>query len=268
MPVTFLDPPDSTLILDTYPDVLHLEVTGHGYGLLRYYLNPFKGYHPRNFKTLRDSNRLVFTNYQVIDQEKNFIQNQLPKGVRVMQIQEDSLYLKYSPLIQKRLPLKLGSLPETEASFLFMGATFEPKVVNVIGPAIALDALNEIQIDAPNSMPLKASRKFKVNLRNYKDDLKIQPSFADLEVEVMPLGERSFKVEVQGEDNLILLPNQVEVKAWGAMSRLKGLSPDSFKLQVILDTNERLLDVQPLSLPKGLAKVEVNPRSLEYLIQK
>jgi len=220
------------------------------------------------------------TYYILTRNYKTAIQKQLSIGVKLQQINKDSLFLNLGSLQSKKLPVTADVKVNYHVGYdLSSSIQIKPDSILVSGPNDQIDMLNSIQLQP-------------IELRDVKEDFSSQISIIkptklknirfDLEKvtvsgKVEKFTEGSFLIDVEilnVPENITLntLIKKVEVVFVVALSNFNKIDEDSFKVKCDYKTaknnNLNYLIPKIVKKPSFLKSVKLIPNKIDFLIQK
>ena len=261
------------------PDEIVLNVSAHGYTLLRNQItarnNPilFRVISLNFTEISRDSGKYLLLTRTLHET----IQRQLGDQVTLNYISPDSLIYYFSPVIKKKIAIRPNIEVEFEKQFMQGGdIILQPDSTIVTGPAVIIDTLK--QVNTVYKKVLNISKAFTLNLPLEKvDNLRFFPENTTIVFPVEKYTETTLMVPIMAinmPDSLYLktFPSFVKLNLLVSLQNYNKLAPELFSAVVDYNsTFSRIRNKIKVRIVKQPSFVKVNgftPLSVEYIIEK
>jgi YbbR domain-containing protein len=270
--------PDKEMVGDI-PQSLSLNVSGHGYALLRNILTANS--HPIIFRVVA----LKFTEapndsgkfYLITRILKENIQRQIGSELIVNYITPDSLQYSFSPVVSKKVPVQADMDIEFTKQYMQEGnIIYQPDSILLTGPQSVLDTIKKII--SKKEKVSEVNKSFSRNLRFEKFenvDYKTDKVIATVPVEKFT--ESTIRIPIRAinvPDSFILktFPSHISVIYLVSLRNYNKVSSGQFT--AIVDYNSaktsinNKLKIKIDRYPAMIKLVSFNPKNVEYLIEK
>lgn len=278
-PVKYSNFPKEYMIENTLPDKLMITVHDRGFALLRYKLTSSFIPLGLNIENLiLQKNNSKQSGYAFIEPTLllNRIRKQLSSGTELLAISPDTVYIHYSKLRTKKVPVVSNVNITPEKQYIVSGRIIiKPDSVTIFGPRNIIDTMSMVLTENDAFKNIDDTLTRNIALQNYPS-VEMDKHRVLITVPIEPFTEKRMMVPVIGRsfpDTLRLrtFPGMVEVAFFVGLSKYNEIQPEDVK--VYIDYNAIKNN------PRGTAHLELlvnkavinNPRlktgDLEYLLE-
>jgi hypothetical protein len=270
--------PDKELV-GNIPSEISLNVTGHGYALLRNMFTAVQ--HPivlrvmsLNFNEIRgDSSRY----YLLTKGLKELIQMQLGLEITLNYMDPDTLYYKFSPVVRKKVPVLADVQFDFEKQFMQANAiSIKPDSIIISGPEAIVDTVSDVKthfqsfskIDKSFSVEMKLVPIEKVYLVRNNVTItvpveKYTESFIEVPIKAINLPD-GFTIKT--------FPSSVKVNYEVSLRNYKRVSYRLFRIVVdyssVRSGISNKLKVNLERQPSFIRNVSFSPKSVDFIIER
>ncbi len=279
-PVKYINLPKNKVLTNELPSRLTLKVSAFGFDLLRYKLstaflsNPFD---VNEYTNNRLENESLKKYNLLTSQIANRFEKELSSSIRLQGISPDTITFELSPILEKKVPVKLNISNSFEQQYMLGGEiTLSEDSVVVKGPSSVLDSIFNVETELLVLSDLDKTVKKNVVLKEGKG---IEFSLRKIEVTVPveQFTEAKKLVPIRANnlpDSLLirLFPRDVKVSYFVGLKRYDNVSADHF--DVVVDYNQTLsegsnrLTISLMGKPTFVSNVRFYPQDATYLIEK
>ncbi|QTE22960.1 CdaR family protein [Polaribacter cellanae] len=218
--------------------------------------------------------------YILTKSQLNNIQKQMPSGITVQEIVQDSLLLDLGTLTSKKLPLKANLKLKYHIGYdLADDIVISPDSVVVSGPKKEIDRLTELELSAIKLEDVKDNFKKEVtilkppNNKNLKfDKTKV---FVTGKVEQFTEGtiEVPYRItNLPSNIKITTLPKKIGVTFVASLTNFNKITAGSFQVEcdynVVKENNLNYLLPKVTSTSKFVKSFRIAPKKIDFLIQK
>lgn len=278
-PVTYVNFPNNTVLVNELPKTLSIKVSGNGFTLMKYMLKP-------KLKSIRfDVNS--FSLNELEGQEGSFftltryanqkLNNHFDNEIEVLEISPDTLKFQFSERIFKEVPVTLNANIKPAKLFMINGPIkIIPDSVRVSGPAVIIDTINEISTKSLVLNEVNDSLKQKVALQSSKN-IQLDPGNVEVQVPVDNYTTKNVQVPIEiinVPDTVFMkiFPSTVAVNFKVAVSQYDLVTADDFLVTVdytsIEESISSQLRINLVEYPYFIQNPALRKRTVEYLIER
>jgi len=275
IPIRYTGIPQNVAIINKIPTVITLSIKDQG-------LNLFSYSEPRLTPITFDLSRvfdqkgeILFTSEQISANIKRY-PNLMPTTT-VLEIQPDSIYIKYEKLSFKTLAVELVSKIELAPQYMLSNKIeMTPSKVMVFGQKNILDSMKSVRTEYVELKELNASRELIVKLKTVKS-VRFSNYETKVQLSVEQFTEKNIKIPVK----YINCPSNLAVRTFPAVVTLTynvGLSKFnnliSNDINVFLDYNDLKLSKnnrQKLKITNNspyISNVRISPQEVDFLLEE
>lgn len=279
-PITYINFPVDKIQTKKLPEELDLRVKAYGFELLRYQLstaflsNPFDVNGYTNNKMNKESvSRYVLQTNMI--REK--LEKDLLSGIELLQIMPDTISFEFSPILKKKVPVKLNIETQFEKQFMLGGAiSLNTDSVSIKGARKFLDQIHQVETEKQLFDDLNKTLTKKVDLIAL-DGVEIFPNEVAVKIPVDQFTEAQKNINLRVShlpDSLLLrlFPSEVKVSYFVGLKKYEHVSVDLFDLSVdyqqIKKTTNDKLKVKLNSHPDYISNVRFYPQEVSFLLEK
>jgi len=270
--------PDKEMVGEI-PQSLSLNVSGHGYALLRNILTTKS--HPIIFRVVA----LKFTEapndsgkfYLITRILKENIQRQIGTELVLNYITPDSLLYSFSPVVTKKVPVRANMEIEFSRQYMQEGKIiYQPDSIVITGPQSVLDTIKQIvsKKERVNEVDKSFSRILKFEkIENV--DYQIDKVTATVPVEKFT--ESTIKIPIKSVNvpdsfSLKTFPTHISVLYLVSLRNYNKVTAGQFSAMVDYNSAKNSINnklkVRIDRYPAMIKLVNFNPKNVEYLIEK
>ncbi|MBN1185913.1 MAG: hypothetical protein JXB49_26770 [Bacteroidales bacterium] len=276
-PVEYINFPKDKILVNDLPNKLRLNVEANGYTLLGYKLGPklqsiIYDIEKYSMRKVADGSESEF--YLLTSPAINMVEEQLGKDFRVLDMQPDTLFFRFTDIVVKRVPIVPDILVTCVKPFRIHGhISVNPDSILITGPGYILDTLEFITSKHYELKEMEKSLTKSVQLLQIKRVTYTQKR-VDVNIPIEEYTENSFeipitKMNVPDSINLILFPDKVKVTYMVALSDYEKIDPSQFIVRVDYSnvdvSGSNRVRVSMFEYPELVENAIFTPTSVEYL---
>jgi YbbR domain-containing protein len=270
--------PESRMMMEKLPREVDIQVSGTGYQLLSYLLQPDQA------KVLLDGRSIgmspstrageaFITTYPGID-----FFNREHGDIKALNILPDTIHFNFFDRGYKKVPVHLNSYLDFARQFsLSDSIQLSPDSITLTGPIDVLDSIHTIETEALVLNKLDRSGVYTVKIKRPSDKLNYAPLEVSAKLQVDKYTEAMLDVPVfvdhlLSRDSLGIFPQTVKVKYLVSLKDYKKVNPklfhiaaDAFDLRNGKTENLRLY---LRKVPPYVHHVSMEPETVEFIIRK
>jgi len=278
-PVNYTNLPKEKILVSQLPTKLDLRVQAYGFDLLKYKVstaflsNPFDVNEYTNYRINKNSKN----NYPLITSGIiKRLERELSSGIQLLSISPDTLYFQFSPVKEKKVPVKLNAKIGFEQQFMQSELIIlEPDSVIVKGAGSIIDSVEQMETKELVLSGLKETTDENIGFAK-TDGLEVSSKKIKVTIPVVRFTEAQKNVPISINnlpDSVILrlFPGDVKVSYFVGMNKYESISADHFDLRV--DYKEAAkgdagkLKIELKRKPDFVSNVRFYPQSVSFLIE-
>ena len=279
-PVKYEDFPKGKVLVSDLPEKLEIKVKGFGFTILRSkltsYIKPI--ILPINIFRLdikRKDNQYIY--YLLSRYTKEWIGNQLGSELQLISLLPDTLFFKFTDVIDKKIPVQLVSKLNFAKQFMQNGKILiQPDSIVVSGPQVILDTLKVISTYKLELKGIKDTITKEVNLfpipKISYDTKNVFITIPAVKYTEMVLNIPIESVNVPDSLKLKTFPAYISLSCWVGISDYDKMTPFMFRASVdykILKNNpSNKVKINLTKIPPMVINITYHPKSVEYIIEK
>jgi hypothetical protein len=278
VPVEYINMPEKRMIIEKLPSELNVNISGSGYQLLSYMVQPELGkilLDGRNIgvKPGFKGNNAFLTTYHGID-----FFNRQHADVKVLNIQPDTLFFSFFNRGLRKVPVKADAyLSFKKQYYLTDSLRLLPDSITISGPADRLDSIFQIKTEKLILNEIFEDGIYRLKIIQPDSMLSYEPLEVDLEINVDKYTEAVFTIPIRLEhlissDSLEIFPTEVELTCMVALSNFNRLNTGSFIVAAdafdLRDSKSSQLTLYLREFPRFVKNVRIKPETVEYIIRK
>jgi YbbR domain-containing protein len=270
--------PDKEMVGD-FPKKLSLNVTGHGYALLRNIVTTQN--HPIIFRVVAlkfeeipgDSGKFYLATRVL----KENIQRQIGTELTLNYISPDSLIYTFSPVVRKKIPVKADIEIEFLKPYMQEGHIIcQPDSITISGPASIIDTITQITTSKEKVSDINKSFS-KILKLDKISNIDFNTDHITATVPVEKYTESTIKVPLRGINvpdsfSLKTFPSHISIVYLVSIRNYNKVAISQFKAVVdykyTTTTINNKLKVKIERYPAIIKLVNFYPKNVEYLIEK
>ncbi len=275
IPIRYVGIPQNVAIINQIPTRIVLNVKDQGLKLFSYSEHRLT---PITFDLNRvfyQKGEILFTSEQISENIKKY-PNLMP-STTVLQIQPDSIFIKYQKLSVKNLPVQFVSKIELAPQFMLSNKIqLSPSMVTVFGPKNILDTMQIVRTEYVELKGLNESKQLTVKIKPNKT-VRFGTSETKVNLFVEQFTEKSIKVPVK----YINCPSNLTIRAFPAVVTLKYNVGLSHFNSVVTDEVQVFLDFDDLKMGNNdrkklkiinnstyISNVRISPEEVDFLLEE
>lgn len=278
-PIRYTNLPKNKILVNEPPKTLKLQVTSHGFTLLRHKLN--LTFRPLAFKVNDYTKKLMETTERsryTVSTKQNLeqIADQLINEIKVIGISPDTIQFIFDRIIDKKVKVKPRVDIEYKKQFQLAGSIkIKPDSIVVSGPQTILDTLAFVQTKPQYFKAASELIQRNLSLEEI-ENLAFNTKRVVLNIPIEQYTESQMMIPVSIENkpdsiNVKLFPNKVKVTFSVGLSRYSEVIPDDFDFSVNweeISLKDSRLKINVNEVPPFVNSVKISPEELEYLIER
>lgn len=269
--VTYTNLSIKKIIIDTPVKSIPLLVKGSGFKLI----------------STTFSNRIIELNldrttkkkgvnhYFLTKKHHSEIQEQLKSGIKLINIQRDTIPLKIGSLHSKTVPLKTDSNINFQLGYdLSTPIKITPNNILISGEKSLIDKINFIKLERINLENL--SKNTKINLPiNIPENIKTEITSAEISIILDKFTEGEIEVPVfvkNAPKGINIYPKKVKIIYKVGLKNFNKINPNLFRIEC--DYNRTIVNETSYLTPKlikspdSITLVRIVPKKIDFLIHK
>lgn len=273
-PLQYTDFPEDMVFVGEMPQTIELNVTGHGFAILRYRISRKPVPISFTVSSLTVDKIENSTAYILTRNLRSQVNGQLPSELRLLEINPDTLHFQFAEKSSRLVPVKPDIHFELENQFTTVdGIILEPDSVLVTGPDVVLDTLSFVPTAHEDLGLLSRNFSEKMELARVSG-LEYSVSRVMCSIELERYTEVQLNVPVVVEnlpDSLSMqtFPPRIRLTCRVGLSKFERINNNPFR--AVVDYREigeqtRELEVGVKNIPGYLLGYEYTPRTVEFLI--
>jgi len=278
VPVKYINIPEGNLLLGRLPTTLKIEISGSGYLLSSYLLQPDQAEvildgRQIGISSTGNSDEAFLTTIHGID-----FFNQAHSDVRLLHISPDTLFFTFSKQAHRKIPVHLVKELSFEKQYDLIDSIFlQPDSVTISGPAGLLDSIYRIRTERLVLSGINKSGTYKLNLQRPESRLSYAPAEVKVTLNVDKFTEASISVPVtidhlNNKDSISIFPEVVQLVYLVSLRDYNRIKPNLF--HVTMDANDlktnkgSTLRLNIKKQPSFIKLIRMEPESTEFIIRK
>lgn len=218
--------------------------------------------------------------YLLVKNQFTKIQKQLPSGIQLQEILQDTIYLNLGLLKSKKVALKPNLEIKYQIGYALLGeVTVKPDSIVISGPENQLKKVTYLNLKKIklNNLKENFSENVEIVAQHKRKNFKFNIKKATVSGNVERFTEGKLKVPFVTKNlphgvDLITLSENVEVTFVVALSNFSKVSASSFLVECDFEISEKnnltYLIPKIISKPDFIKSVKLVPKKIDFLIQK
>ncbi|HEX7585490.1 MAG TPA: hypothetical protein VF373_12435 [Prolixibacteraceae bacterium] len=277
-PVHYVNFPNNKTLANNLPEQFDLTIEAHGFTILRHKLSFLVMPLEFNVNDLTNNRMTESKKSNFAFPARQFLSElsyQLSNEVKILSMNPDTLFFKFSKMGQKRVKVKPVVQVKLKKQYQISGNIETiPDSITVNGPQSALDTLHFACTKVLRFNAVNQTIQSEAMVSPLKE-LFFEPHTVKLDIPVEEYTEAEQSVPVvlinqPANANVKLFPSKVKISFQVGLSRFSEIHPEDFKLTVsykdIIDGKQRL-KIKAESIPAFLYELKITPEEIEYLIE-
>ncbi len=270
-PISYINLPQHKTLLNTPPKELTILIKGTGFNLLS--TNITNKPLLLNLKKIRNKEE---NNYYFLSKNiHSEVQNQLKKGIDLIEIQKDTIHLKIGTLSSKKIPLKSDINISFKLGFdLTKPITIKPDSVTISGNKTDLNKISYLNLEKINAENLSKSTELSSKIiipkiNNFKIDNETVKVI--ISIDKFTEGEIEIPVNVKNApEGINIFPKKVKLIYKVSLKDFNKISPDLFNVECTYNKNSETSYLTPKIQSNSdlITLIRVVPDKIDFLIHK
>jgi hypothetical protein len=278
VPIRYINMPKDQLLLGKLPSEAQMELTGIGYQLLVYTLQPIKGEitldgmqmgispHKKNGEAFLATNNAV----QVFNRQHT--------DVVALKILPDTIYFAFFKRGFRKVPVHLNRHIYFERQYGFGDSIrLSPDSISITGPAELIDSILSVETEPLIINNLSSSGEYLVKVISPSQELSYTPSKISVALSVEKFTESVLEIPVQIEhlmsrDSIQIFPESIKIKFAVSLRDYKKASPEAFGVAVdaydLRNNHTGKLRLYLRKYPSFVSNVKLEPEVIDFIIRK
>jgi hypothetical protein len=279
-PVKYEDFPKGKVLASDLPKELDIKVKGFGFTILRSklvsYINPV--ILPINIFRLdiqRKDNQYIY--YLLSRYTKEWIGNQLGSEIQLVSVLPDTLFFKFTDVVEKKVPVQLVSKLDFAKQFMQNGKILiRPDSVVVSGPQVVTDTLKSILTNELDIKGIKDTVTKEISLSSVSK-ISFTTKTVFVTVPAVKYTEMVLNIPIEVEnvpDSLRIktFPTYISLSCWVGLADYDKMTPFLFRAtvdyHVLKNNSSNKVKVNLTKIPAMVNNITYRPKSVEYIIEK
>ena len=208
------------------------------------------------------------------------IENQLPKSMALLEMDNDTLFVDLIGLIAKKVPVIPRTTIDLAKNYMLEGPiTISPPTVTIRGPKSEVDSIDSIRTSLMDleSITDDFAQEHSLVLNRALTKSSVTPSKVIISGKVLRFSEKVVSVPIvmlNVPDNIKvrMFPDEVQVLCQGTIASLKSLDTSDFNIvadfgQVEEATSNRL-PIRIDNVPKNLRNASLLTKEVEFILRR
>jgi len=278
-PVRFDNFPKNKVIAGNLPEYFTLRVKARGFKILEYKIsNTFLPYVIDVSKlTLRFHSSEKTSKFYTLTRffEEN-IESQIGSDFQVLRILPDTLFLEFTNMVTKRVPVVSEIKAEAESQYMIKGKTIlDPDSILISGAKPIVDTIIKVYTEPLKLGKLTDDFTDDVDLELMKN-IEFSHNKSNVLIKVEKFTEGSQRVDIKtinAPDSIVLrlFPSEIIVNYHVGLTDYEKVIPQLFDF--VVDYNEvksqnNKLNIKLVNYPDYLQSVRYSPTFVEYIIER
>jgi hypothetical protein len=278
VPIRYVNMPKDQLLLEKLPSEAQIELSGIGYQLLAYTLQPHRGeitldgmqmgispYKKNGEAFLTTNNAVQVFNRQHID-------------VVALKILPDTIYFTFFKRGFRKVPVHLNRYINFEKQYGFGDSIrLSPDSISITGPAEVIDSILFVETEPLIINNVSSSGEYLVKVKSLSHELSYAPSKISVTLSVEKFTESVIEVPVQIEhlmsrDSIQIFPESIKIKFVVSLRDYKNATPESFGVAVdaydLRNNHAGKLRLYLRKYPTFVSNIKLEPEVIDFIIRK
>ncbi len=278
VPVRYVNMPKDQLLLEKLPTEVQLELSGIGYQLLAYTLQPQKGEITLDGMLMgmspnkKNGEAFLATHHAI-----QFF-NRQHTDVVALKILPDTIHFTFFKRGFRKVPAHLNRYITFEKQFGFGDSIrLSPDSVSITGPAELIDSILVVETEPLILSNLSRSGEYLVSIKSPSPELAYAPSKISVALSVEKFTESILEIPVQIEhllskDSIQIFPERIKIKFTVSLRDYKKASPETFNVAVdaydLRNNHGGKLRLYLRKYPTFVSNIKLEPEVIDFIIRK
>ena len=270
--IDYVNAPDSLLFVKASKEKVNVQLSANGFQF--FYFNIGKKNVRIDLSQVKSQGTAYFVGKE---NYRSQIENQLPGNMSLLQVDEDTLYVRFEKLFAKTVKIIPDITLQLAPNHMLEGELMlEPSTVEIKGPKNEVHQINEIRTVGSSLSDI--SDNFSVQLELAGQDSLSNTYYSQNYVQVSGRVFRFSEQLIEIPVKVINLPDEVEIRTFpntistlckARIDLLKSLRPQDFELVADFQEAEegkQILNVKLLSKPEGVYDAQITENKVEFIL--
>jgi hypothetical protein len=278
VPVSYINMPESRMLIEKLPHEVDISVSGSGYDLISYIIQPKQAQVLLDGRSIGMSpsaraGEAFLTTYHGID-----FFNREHADIKALNILPDTIYFSFFDRGYKKVPVILEQSLTFERQFsLSDSIVLSPDSITLTGPINVLDSIAYIRTEAFVLKGLNKSGNYTVKIKKPSDQVTYAPVEVGVHLEVDKFTEATIDVPVYvdhllSSDSLDIFPQNVQVTYLVSLRDFNKVNPKLFRISAdafdLRNGKAENLRLYLRQVPPFVHGVRMVPETVEFIIRK
>ncbi len=278
VPVTYINMPESRIMMDKLPKELDVQVSGSGYQLLSYILQPelatvYLDGRSIGMSPASKAGEAFLTTYPGID-----FFNREHGDIKALNILPDTIHFSFFHSGYKKVPVHLNKYLNFERQFsLSDSIQLSPDSITLNGPIEILDSIHRIETEALVLNNLNKPGTYNIRIKKPNEKLSYAPLEIGVHLNVDKYTESILEVPIYvdhllSSDSLDIFPQTVKVRYLVSLRDYNKVNPKLFRIAAdafdLRNSKAQNLRLYLRNIPPFIHGVRMEPETVEFIIRK
>jgi hypothetical protein len=272
--VTFVQIPDSLILVGDFQETFPVRIRANGFQTLRYHWSTKKV--TLNLSGIKQvGNRFYLSNESL----RNQLGSQFSAKSSLLGIGRDTLFVNLQKMETKTIPVRVVIDLDLAQNFMLDGGVHvDPEKVRISGPSEEIDTIYELKTRPVQLQNLNSDFIQNIELATAPELKRTNFSHQNVTLtgRVIRFSEVLLEVPVTVinlPENLVIktFPPSVAVLCSGGVDAIKNLTAEGFKIEADYrapDSQSGRLQLVLSAYPEGLRTVQLQEQSVEYIVRR
>lgn len=274
--VNYQELPQNKLLLEEPQKELVLLLKGTGFNLLSTKISNKHIFLKTDKSSQKSRNKFYF----LPNEQKIFLQEQLPKGIRIEGVLQDTIYLNIGNLASKTIPVIAKTNLDFNAGYaLSEPIKIKPNNITISGDSQQINNIKSITTKKINldNITDNFSKEVSIEISEQLNNIRLSHQKITISGVVDKFTEGEFEIPVTLENiplgtQLNIFPKKVKVTYKVGLKDFGKVTKDSFEIicdfKQVLDSKLNYLIPKVKTKSTFVSSVKITPDKIEYLIHK
>lgn len=274
IPVKFLNLPSDKIVVGEIPDKLDVTIKTSGLKLLLIKSRKLNSDLVIDFNILKSNAK---SQAYSIGNGNIYLKPYLNFDVTIIKIRPDTLFFSSDLSKSKIVPIKLNSDIDFEKGYeLLSNPVINPSFITITGDSISLSKIDTVYTSALNLKNLNHNFSSEIQLKKTNSNINYSQKSVGVSLLVDRYTENTLSIPISiinnpNNQNVKLLPEEIEIKYSVAMSNFNGVDKTSFKAIVDfnkMNANTKYLNIELVRIPSDIKIISIIPDKISFLKYK
>lgn len=273
----YINLPEERMLLENLPPSLEVTLSGSGYKLLSFLLNPAQTFMLIDGRNLGNSPKSSPGDAFLVTHHSIDFFNRQYNDIKALHAQPDTIYFNFVSKGYKRVPVKLNAWLDFEKQYNISDSIrISPDTIHISGPRELLDSIEFAETEALVLKGLNKPGTYNVQLKRLNPELSMAPMEVAVQLSVEQFTEAVIDVPITIEhlmrkDSVEIFPSQAKIVFMVALSKYNKVNVEQF--QVVADIFD--LKVSPSGklklylrkFPSFIQNIRMEPEYVDFIIR-